>query len=97
MTPLPVAPPPSLPPPDADRRLRAAAEALEAVFLSEILGAAGFGAARDMLGGGSGEAQFASLWRDEQARALVRHGGIGLAESIFNALKTHTNVTKADP
>lgn len=66
--------------------LRAKAQALEAAFLSEMLGLAGFGAARDSFGGGIGEDQFASFLRQEQATALVKRGGIGLAESLFKAL-----------
>jgi hypothetical protein len=75
-------------PPAADPHepLRAAAVELEARFLSEMLKHAGFGESRGALGGGAGEAQFASLLRDEQARALAGQGGIGLAESLFDAL-----------
>ena len=70
-----------------DRALRDAAEKLEAQFLSEMLKSAGFGKARDAFGGGAGEDQFASLLRDAQAREMVRAGGIGLAESLYQALK----------
>lgn len=67
--------------------LRAAQE-LETVFVTEMLSAAGFGAARSgPFGGGAGEAQFTSLLVTEQARAMVASGGIGLAETLFNALK----------
>lgn len=69
-----------------DRPLRAQARALEAAFLSEMLAHAGFGAARAAFGGGTGEAQFASFLRDEQASAMVAQGGIGLAESLFRAM-----------
>lgn len=71
--------------PDANP-LRAQAQALEAAFLAEMLGHAGFGAARDGFGGGIGEDQFASFLRQEQATALAQRGGIGLAESLFHAL-----------
>ena len=67
--------------------LRRTAENLEAAFLSEMLKSAGFGRARESFGGGVGEEQFASFLRDEQARAMVHAGGIGLAESIFEAMK----------
>ncbi len=70
-----------------DRALRAAAEELEAQFLAEMLKSAGLGAARESFGGGIGEEQFASYLRLEQAAELARHGGAGLAESIFEALK----------
>ena len=85
----PVATPAALPParpPDATR-LRAAAEALEASFLAVMLQAAGVGAPREAMGGGVGEAQFASFLTEAHAQALVRRGGIGLAESLFAALQ----------
>ena len=60
--------------------LMAKARELEAGFLSEMLSHAGLGAAEGAFSGGIGEDQFASFLRDQQARALVEHGGIGLAE-----------------
>lgn len=62
------------------------AEELEAAFLAEMLSHAGFGAARDSFGGGIGEEQFASFLRSEQAGAMVKRGGIGLAEHFFRSL-----------
>ena len=47
----------------------------------------GAGKARDSFGGGIGEEQFGTFLVEEEARAMVRQGGIGLAESIFEALK----------
>lgn len=73
--------------PAKDEALRAAAEALEAQFLTEMLKSAGFGEARESFGGGVGEEQFSSYLRREQATEMARTGGIGLAESIFDALK----------
>lgn len=70
-----------------DALLRRTAENLESAFLSAMLKSAGFGRARESFGGGAGEEQFASFLRDEEARAMVHAGGIGLAESIFEALK----------
>lgn len=70
-----------------DAALKAAAEALEAQFLAEMLGAAGLGETPEGFGGGAGEDQFASFLRQEQAQGMVAGGGIGLAESIFHALK----------
>ena len=75
------------PPSRADPALRAAAMELEAAFLSEMLKAAKLGEVPEGFGGGAGETQFASLLRDEQARAMAAAGGIGLAETLFNALK----------
>jgi peptidoglycan hydrolase FlgJ len=70
--------------------LRAAAEAMEAGFLAEMLKQSGLGAAPEGFGGGAGEDQFASFLRQEQAAAMVRAGGIGLADSIYNALAKGT-------
>lgn len=70
-----------------DLALRDAAKAMETGFLSEMLKSAGLGKTSESFGGGAGEEQFASFLREEQARAMVESGGIGLAESIYNALK----------
>ncbi|SLN63212.1 rod-binding protein [Roseisalinus antarcticus] len=83
--------PPEVPQPSQDARLRDAAQRLEAAFLSEMLKTAGLGKARDAFGGGAGEEQFGSFLVDEQARAMVEAGGIGLAESLFEALKERSN------
>ncbi len=76
---------PSLPAETA-ARLRARAVELEAAFLSEMLGMAGLGGAEGAFSGGPGEEQFASFLRHEQATAIARAGGLGLAESLFRAL-----------
>ncbi|MDZ7906089.1 MAG: rod-binding protein [Cypionkella sp.] len=70
------------------------ARALEASFLSEMLGHAGLNAAPDGFSGGAGEEQFSSFLRAEQAKAMVAKGGIGLAEQIFHALKERTSDAK---
>lgn len=67
--------------------LRQAAIDLEASFLAEMLKSAGLDQTNDMFGGGAGEEQFDSFLREAQARELAMAGGIGLAESLFNALK----------
>lgn len=74
-------------PNNTDAKLRDAAIRLEASFLAEMLKGAGFGAARDAFGGGAGEEQFTSFLREQQALEMARTGGIGLAESLFEALK----------
>lgn len=76
----------SPPKPDDTAALRRVAEELEASFLSEMLKHAGLGTGRSAFGGGVGEAQFSSFLRNEQARALVQAGGIGLSQSLFEAL-----------
>ncbi len=75
-------------PPPADRpaKLHRLAAELEATFLSEMLSYAGMGKESDSFGGGIGEEQFGSFLRQEQARAMVKAGGIGLAESLFKAM-----------
>lgn len=78
-------------PPTPSDPLRSAAVALEASFLTEMLKAAGFGDGRNAFGGGAAEDQFASFLRREHAQALAENGGIGLAESIYHALKDRTD------
>jgi len=97
MTTIPVLPAPHHAPtvPDylqGDTKLREAAQKLEAAFLSEMLKAAGVGAPRDAFGGGAGEDQFASFLREAQAKEMVSAGGIGLAESLFEAMKVRLDV-----
>jgi len=77
-----------LPQPDTrDKALFQAAKDLEASFLSEMLKSAGFGKPREANGGGVGEDQFGSFLRQEQAKSMVDKGGIGLAQSLYEALK----------
>ncbi|MFT6119716.1 MAG: Rod binding domain-containing protein [Yoonia sp.] len=71
--------------------MREAADSLEATFLSEMLKSAGFGASRTTFGGGVGEDQFGSFLRDAQSKEMVKAGGIGLAEALFEAMKAATN------
>ncbi|MCF6316046.1 MAG: rod-binding protein [Marinosulfonomonas sp.] len=70
-----------------DAALFQAAQDLEASFLAEMLKSAGLGKPRDAYGGGIGEDQFGSFLRQEQAKEMVKQGGIGLAESLYEALK----------
>lgn len=73
--------------PQQDQALHEAARELEANFLAEMLKAAKVGETPEGFGGGEGENQFASFMRLEQARQMTEGGGIGLAESLFHALK----------
>ena len=85
---------PANPPPAQalkEAAMRRTAEDLEATFLSEMLKHTGIGETPEEFGGGVGEDQFSSLLRDEQARIMAHHGGIGLAEAIFNSLKERSN------
>lgn len=79
--------------PPGDQPLRQAAQELEATFLAEMLKAAGLGKTRSSFGGGPGEEQFSSFLVQEHAAALVKAGGIGLSESIFEALKERNHET----
>jgi len=73
--------------------LRKAAVDLEASFLAEMLKSAGFGKSRDSFGGGAGEDQFGSLLVRAQAEKMAQAGGIGLAESLYQALLETTHDT----
>jgi flagellar protein FlgJ len=66
--------------------LREKAAELEAAFLTEMLGYAGLGMPRESFGGGIGEEQFSSFLRQQQAKAMVKAGGIGLTEVLFRAM-----------
>jgi Rod binding domain-containing protein len=70
-----------------EERMRAAAIELEANFLAEMLKHAGLGEMRGGFGGGVGEEQFASFLRQEQSQPMAEAGGVGLAETIFEAMK----------
>jgi len=76
---------------NTDAQLREAAQKMEATFLSEMLKSAGMGAPRDAFGGGEGEEQFSSFLREAQAEQMVRAGGIGLAEALFEAMKVRVD------
>jgi len=75
-----------------DKALMDVAQKLEATFLAEMLKSAGLGQASESFGGGAGEDQFASFLVQEQALLMVKAGGIGLSESIFETLKERQNV-----
>ena len=79
-------------PKGSDAQLRDVAHELEATFLAEMLKHSGLGTSRESFGGGAGESQFSSLLLNEQAKAIVDAGGIGLAETIYESLKERTNV-----
>ena len=77
--------------PRSDTQLREVARELEASFLAEMLKHSGLGKSRESFGGGAGESQFSSLLLNEQAKAIVQTGGIGLAETIYESLKEREN------
>ncbi|HEY6919935.1 MAG TPA: rod-binding protein [Tabrizicola sp.] len=73
-------------PPSRHDQLMAKAEELEATFLAEMLSHAGLGETQGSFTGGAGEEQFSSFLRQEQAARIAQHGGMGLAELIFNSM-----------
>lgn len=72
--------------------LEEAAHAFEAAFLAEMLRHSGLGESPEAMGGGPGEAQFAGLLVDAQAREMVRAGGMGLAEYLVTELRRGSDV-----
>jgi flagellar protein FlgJ len=87
-------PPPTPPVTLPDRALLEAAQNLEASFLAEMLKSAGLGQTSESFGGGAGEDQFSSFLVQEQAKQIVQGGGIGLAESLYEALKEQVNESR---
>lgn len=75
----------TLPPATPSNPLRQKAAELETAFLAEMLAYSGLDA-QSSFAGGVGEEQFSSFLREEQARAMVKAGGIGLTESLFRAM-----------
>ena len=78
-------PTPTLSPARSEQLLQKARE-LETSFLSEMLSYTGLDSQKGEFSGGIGEDQFSSFLRETQAKAMVDHGGIGLSQTIFNAL-----------
>lgn len=66
--------------------------ALEAHFLAEMLKSAGLHDNGGAFGGGAGEEQFASFLRHAQAERIAAAGGIGLAESFYQAMVHHDDI-----
>lgn len=87
----PIAPSPTTQTALRQAAMKQAADALETAFLSEMLKGAGLGESPGAFGGGTGEGQFASLLRDEQARMMQQAGGIGLAEQLMRAMAGHAD------
>jgi Rod binding domain-containing protein len=72
----------------SEAALRKAAQDFEAAFLGEMLKTAGINSMPSAFGGGAGEEAFASLLTDEYARRMAATGGIGLAEHVYQILKS---------
>ena len=81
-------PRPELPDSRPESEARRAAQEFEVSFLEEMLKTAGFGKSRGSFGGGVGEDAFADFLVRHTARDMVENGGIGLAELVFQALRS---------
>lgn len=73
---------------NTDLAARKAAEDFEAAFLAEMLKTAGINKMPSTFGGGAGEEAFSSMLTDEYARRMAASGGIGLAEHVYQILKS---------
>lgn len=82
---------PPRPPEAQEAALRQAARDLEASFLALMLKDAGVGNAPSGFGGGIGEEQFASFLREAYAAKISEAGGLGLAESLYHALRARAD------
>lgn len=74
--------------------MRSTAESLESHFLAEMLKSAGLHEQVTSFGGGPGEEQFASLLRQAHADQIVAAGGLGLAESFYQAMLQREGMTE---
>lgn len=72
---------------ERDPRKWQAAQTLEASFLAEMLSATGLDKEGPAFGGGIAAEQFGSFLRQGHAEAMVRAGGIGLAERFYKSLE----------
>lgn len=68
--------------------MKSAAKEFEAVFLAEMLSHTSLAETSDSFGGGHGETAFKSLLNRQWADQLTERGGIGLANTIYQALLT---------
>lgn len=75
------------PAPARTETMRHAAREFEATFLAEMLKHAGVGRMREGFNGGPGEAAFADMLTREYARGITRSGGLGLAETVLQAMQ----------
>ena len=83
---LPGTPPKKANAPAENPVLRELAERFEAQFVSEMLRYSGLNAVSESFGGGPGEEAFASFLTEAYADKMVGAGGVGLAESIYQAM-----------
>ena len=90
----PIADPSGTITPARSAQLMKKAKELETNFLSEMLSYTGLDSQKGEFSGGAGEDQFSSFLRETQAKAMVEHGGIGLAKNMFDALVRRDNASE---
>lgn len=68
----------------SDKRIQAAAEDFEAVFLAQMVSHmfAGLGSSGGMFGGGPSEETYNTMLYQEIGKTLAKAGGIGIADSV---------------
>lgn len=67
--------------------VKKAAQDFEAVFVSQMMQQMFAGVKTDtMFGGGQGEEMFRSMMIDEYGKQVVKHGGLGIAQSVMNTM-----------
>jgi Rod binding domain-containing protein len=71
---------------DRDAELLRTAESFEAVFIAQMLQLSGLAKAVSANGGFGGEA-FASLLVEQYAAKLVKRGGFGISEKVYEQLR----------
>ncbi len=76
--------------------MRQVAVEFEAVFLSEMLKHAGVNKLSESMGGGFGEEAFSSMLNDAYAKTLAESGGIGLADTIYYAMRNRNGALKLE-
>ena len=69
--------------PDPHRKI---AEDFEASFLTEMLKYSGVNKTSESFGGGAGEEAFSSMLNDAYAQALVKSGGVGIADLVYKSI-----------
>jgi len=74
--------------PDPQRKI---AEDFEASFLTEMLKHSGVNKTSESFGGGAGEEAFSTMLNDAYAQALVKSGGIGIANLVYKSIVEKAN------
>lgn len=79
-----------LAPTDNRARAEAAAKEFEAIFISQMLAPIFNTIPTDgLFGGGHAESVYRGLQVDEMGKAIVKQGGIGIADSVMRELLSH--------